>query len=147
MISRNDISGQLQWVFFIASLLLVISLVGLNGRCSAQSPELTSQSIPEVATSEATPAGTSAAIALSPEEREKRDKGKQMLPVFWILLIGIAILGGLLVLMAIYLGSHARRIARKPSPSAKLKNEYWYLQKRETPEQELGIPPQKDETE
>ncbi|WP_339750050.1 hypothetical protein [uncultured Rubinisphaera sp.] len=143
MISRNDKSGQLQWALFTASLLLVILLVGLNGKCSAQSPELTSQSIPEVATSEVTPTGTSGGIELSPEEREKREKGKQMLPVFWILLIGIATLGGLLVLIAIYLGSRARRIARRASPSAKLKNEYWYLQKKDSLEKRS----QKGETE
>jgi len=75
---------------------------------------------------------------ITEEDRERR---KQMLSVSWIMLIGIALLCGLTLLIVIYLGSRARRIARTSRPQTPLKNEFWYLKKESAPESD----PDKDE--
>ena len=67
---------------------------------------------------------TTSTPKLTPEQREDR---KQMLPVILLLLIGVAILGGIIFLVVILLGSRARRIVRKPLPTASLRNPLWYL--------------------
>ncbi len=61
---------------------------------------------------------------LTPEEKERR---KNYLSLGWILLIGVALLGGILLLFVLYLGSSARRLARKPLPPAPLRDPLWYL--------------------
>ncbi len=61
---------------------------------------------------------------LTPEQQERR---KQMLSASWIMLIGVAILGGILLLIVFIIGSRLRRIARKPLPDAPLRDPMWYL--------------------
>lgn len=80
---------------------------------------------------------------LTPEQREDR---KQMLPVIWLLLIGVAILGGILILLVILFGSRVRRIARKPLPAAPLRDPLWYLKPKagNLPEAD-GEPPETDQ--
>ncbi len=92
---------------------------------AVQSPELSSEVGPET--------------ELTEEDRERR---KQMLSVSWILLIGIALLCGIALLIVVYLGARARRIARKDRPQTPLKNEFWYLNN-ETP---ADAEPEKDES-
>ena len=67
---------------------------------------------------------------LSPEQQERR---KQILSASWIMLIGVAILGGILLLIVFIIGSRLRRIARKPLPDAPLRDPMWYL-KNKTPQ-------------
>ncbi len=61
---------------------------------------------------------------LTPEQQERR---KQMISASWIMLIGVAILGGILLLIVFLFGNRIRRIARKPLPNAPLRDPMWYL--------------------
>ncbi|MCG6155807.1 hypothetical protein [Rubinisphaera margarita] len=73
---------------------------------------------------------------------EVRERKKHILSASWIMLIGIAMLCGIALLVVIYLGARARRIARSSRAQAKLKNEFWYLKNDASAEPE----PEKDES-
>ncbi len=60
----------------------------------------------------------------TPEQQERR---KQLISASWIMLIGVAILGGILLLIVFLFGNRIRRIARKPLPNAPLRDPMWYL--------------------
>lgn len=64
---------------------------------------------------------------LTPEEQQRR---RNVLSVGWIMLIGVALLGGLLLIIVLTLGASVKRVARSPSPDAPLRDPYWYLKQK-----------------
>ncbi len=70
----------------------------------------------------------------TPEQQERR---KQMISASWIMLIGVAILGGILLLIVFLFGNRIRRIARKPLPNAPLRDPMWYLKNKANDTSEL----------
>lgn len=64
---------------------------------------------------------------LTPEEQQRR---RNVLSVGWIMLIGVALLGGLLLIIVLTLGASVKRVARTPSPEAPLRDPYWYLKQK-----------------
>ncbi len=71
---------------------------------------------------------------LTPDQQERR---KQLLSASWIMLIGVAILGGILLLIVFLFGNRLRRILRKPLPDAPLRDPMWYLKKKASDTSEL----------
>jgi len=71
---------------------------------------------------------------LTPEQQERR---KQMISASWIMLVGVAILGGILLLIVFLFGNRIRRIARKPLPDAPLRDPMWYLKNKANDTSEL----------
>ncbi|MBB02494.1 MAG: hypothetical protein CMJ47_07610 [Planctomyces sp.] len=61
---------------------------------------------------------------LTPAEKERR---KNYLSIAWLLLIGVGVIGLLLLLMVLFIGSSIRRVARTPAPNATLRDQLWYL--------------------
>lgn len=61
---------------------------------------------------------------LTPAEKERR---KNYLSIAWLLLIGVGVIGLLLLLMVLFIGSSIRRVARTPTPNATLRDQLWYL--------------------
>ena len=65
---------------------------------------------------------------LTPEEQQRR---RNVLSVGWIMLIGVALLGGLLLIIVLTMGASVKRVARSPSPDAPLRDPYWYLKQKQ----------------
>jgi len=105
---------------------------------------LSPRGVPGEATSQSKESGKKTKkTKLTSEQREER---KQMLPVVWLLLFGVSLLGGIMILLIFLFGSRARRIARKPLPAAPLRNPLWYLKPQSKPLSESSNePPETDQ--
>jgi len=73
---------------------------------------------------------------LTPAEKKRR---KNFLSIAWLLLIGVGVVGLLLLLIVLFIGSSIRRMARQPAPQAPLRDQLWYL-KPEANQERSGDP-------
>ena len=106
--------------FAILFILLTSSLLSQTQVVIANQPKSTEA----VSLNEEASNGKQANQNLTPEQQERR---KQMISAGWIMLIGVAILGGILLLIVFLFGNRIRRITRKPLPDAPLRDPMWYL--------------------
>lgn len=118
--------------------LLTLEAERASGDAQEISP-LSSELTDSVQTGESFPATTSAETSSAPEQAqeltsEEKERRKNYVSVGWIMLIGVALLGSILLLIVFYIGASIRRLARKPLPAAPLRDPFWYLRPEKSPE-------------
>ncbi len=106
--------------FAILFILLTCNFLSQTQVVTADEPE----SAKAVSLSEETSSDKRTNHKWTPKELKHQ---KQLISASWIMLIGVAILGGILLLIVFLFGNRIRRIARKPLPNAPLRDPMWYL--------------------
>ncbi len=125
---------ELIQIMKFALLFILLSSSFLSQTQVMMADENSSASVSTVSKNEENPTRRQPNQNLTPEQQERR---KQMVSASWIMLIGVAILGGILLLIVFLFGNRVRRIARKPLPDAPLRDPMWYLKNKASDTSEL----------
>lgn len=92
---------------------------------------------PAAGTIEVSPAATTdveSSVLVTDEsgEAEQLKRKKSLLSLSWVMLFGICLLGMLVLLISLAMGSMVRRQVRQQTQSPPLRDSFWYLKNKQT---------------